>query len=87
MTRYVGIVYYFKKDTQGKFSIEANFGVQEKVRIELCNSFGKVVKILENKELSGAYVREINITDLPEGIYYLRVKTADGNSIETVIRN
>lgn len=72
---------------QGIFTIEDYFTSVQPVYIELHNMLGEKVKEFQNSGISGYYKRVINISDLPDGIYFLEVKTGSGTEIQKLIKN
>ncbi|HXB39372.1 MAG TPA: DUF2341 domain-containing protein [Bacteroidia bacterium] len=80
-------IHAYPNPNHGAFTLAGNFGDSREVFISLNNMLGETVKVIENTELSGNYKKEINIADLPEGIYFLLLKTKEGSQIKKITKN
>ncbi len=75
----------YPNPTNGNFVINANFS--EDTRLELKNALGQTVLVIEEHTLTGLYKKEVSASTLPDGVYFLCVKTKSGSQIKKVIKN
>jgi hypothetical protein len=73
--------------TNGVFVIEGNLGDAKQVNIELKNTLGETVKVIESTELAGNYTKEVNVSELANGIYFLTIKANGQSQIKKMIKN
>ncbi len=71
----------------GLFTIEADFKSNSQVNIQLSNMLGETVQSIENDMLTGSYRKEVNIQDLPKGIYFLIIRGDKSQIIKKVIKD
>lgn len=76
----------YPNPTHGTISINGNFSGKE-ASITLCNMVGETVRIVEAASQLGQYKKEISIHELPEGIYFLTVKTKEGTLVKKIIKD
>ena len=69
------------------FTVEANFATEQSVDIELTNMLGQNVIAIEHSNISGSYKKEVNISSLPEGIYFLVFQTDKRTIANKIIKN
>jgi hypothetical protein len=67
--------------------IHVSFNIPEKqqVKLSLVNLTGQVVYYNENPSFSGLYNNDISITNLPSGVYFLKISTATGTVNKKVV--
>jgi hypothetical protein len=70
----------------GIFTIEADFGDMKPVVIEMNNMLGQKVETIEDSRLGGYYKKEVNITGLPDGVYFLVLKTGSITQVQKIIK-
>jgi len=57
------------------------------LKIQLVNSIGAVVKtVFEGTQPKGAYATSINIADLPQGIYFIEMKSGGETLVKKVVK-
>jgi hypothetical protein len=71
----------FPNPNNGEFTLQLNSAKTQEISIEIYNLQGQKVHGITNTYLSGAYVLPMNLTNLPQGVYYCRV--ASGNQLLT----
>ncbi|HNW75805.1 MAG TPA: PKD domain-containing protein [Bacteroidales bacterium] len=70
----------------GKFRIEISSpSGTDLVNISLLNLLGSEVFSLKNIAISGKYGQNMNFSNLPEGLYYLIIKTRSNQSVHKVV--
>jgi len=75
-------IHTYPNPNHGAFTLHANFADSKDVTIALCNMLGETVKVIDDTNLSGNYKKEISISEMPDGIYFLTVKTKEGTQIK-----
>jgi hypothetical protein len=68
----------YPNPTTGKFTLELN--ANDKVNMKVLNTIGKVVYEMNNLEVKGFYIKVVDLSNLAEGVYYLRL---EGNTLNT----
>ncbi|MDW8346202.1 MAG: T9SS type A sorting domain-containing protein [Bacteroidia bacterium] len=71
----------FPNPNHGEFSLQLNSGKVQDIMVEIFNLQGQRMYSSVNTYLPGAYVVPINLTHLPQGIYYCKI--ASGNQLVT----
>lgn len=71
----------FPNPNHGKFVIEANGIMNEEVNIEIYNSNGKIVFLNNSATVDGILHKEMDLTDIASGVYYIKI--TDGNKSDT----
>ena len=69
------------------FTIELNLAKSEVVSIRMTNILGETVKQFEKSLQSGVHKNEINASELPTGIYFITIQTADDKIVQRLIKN
>ena len=69
------------------FTLEFEVAKSAVFTIKLVNVLGETVKEIENSFLSGVYKNEISTKDLPNGMYFITVQSADMKSVKRVVKN
>lgn len=71
------------------YSFTISFSSSEKQNIELClyNTLGKEIYFSKEKITKGQFEKEINVQKWSDGIYFLQLKTKEGNKNGKVIIN
>lgn len=72
----------YPNPSAGTIVIESSFASEQQVRITLVNVLGEQVMIIDEGKLSGAYFRNVDISSLDAGIYY--IQALEGNKIVSV---
>ena len=70
-----------------KFTIELVVAKSSEFTIKLTNVLGETVKEIEKSFLTGVYKNEISTKELPNGIYFITVQTADSKMVQRIIKN
>ena len=68
----------YPNPSTGNFTLELN--ANDKVTLKILNTIGKTVYQISNMEVKGFYTQALNLNDLAEGVYYLRL---EGNTLNT----
>ncbi|MBX9852947.1 MAG: T9SS type A sorting domain-containing protein [Cytophagaceae bacterium] len=71
---------------QGKFNVSMKAEAGEQIRISLVNALGQVVAQQTLTSDSGDFSTEVNIADLPSGVYFLHVTGSDLESVEKIVK-
>lgn len=71
----------FPNPNNGEFTLQLNSAKTQEISIEVYNLQGQKVHGTVNTYLPGAYVLPMNLTHLPQGVYYCRL--ASGNQLLT----
>lgn len=71
----------FPNPNNGEFTLQLNSAKTQEISIEVYNLQGQKVHGAVNTYLPGAYVLPMNLTHLPQGVYYCRL--ASGNQLLT----
>jgi len=66
-----------------KFSYILN--QKSSVKISLIDICGRIIENIVTNEYAGIYTKEIRNTDIPSGIYFLKIETNEWNSIKKII--
>lgn len=69
------------------FTIELTLAKSEVVSIRMTNILGETVKQFEKALQSGVHKNEINASELPTGIYFITIQTADDKIVQRLIKN
>ncbi len=67
-------------------TIETTFSKKESLNIVFYNVMGTKLLNIEEAVPSGAYKKQINIEELPLGVYFLSLQTDNGNIIKKIIK-
>jgi hypothetical protein len=65
-------------------NIEFTLGTSTNGYITMYNSVGGVVKSINVNNIGGTITKEINTSDLSNGLYFVKVKSGDVSSVKTV---
>jgi hypothetical protein len=77
------LVQVYPNPANDNIKIILNKAIQTPITIQLYNEYNQLV--LENENLKESYV-EINIADLPKGIYFLFLKNQKNNVVKKIIK-
>jgi len=77
----------YPNPNHGTLSIRANFATGKEVTLTLRDMLGETLRVIEHSLLSGNYKRELNIAELPAGVYFLVLKTNDGTTVHKIIKD
>lgn len=69
------------------FTIELTLAKREVVSIRMTNILGETVKQFEKSLESGVHKNEINASELPTGIYFITIQTANDKTVQRLIKN
>lgn len=69
------------------FTIELTLTKSEIVSIRMTNILGETVKQFEKSLESGVHKNEINASELPTGIYFITIQTANDKTVQRLIKN
>lgn len=76
----------YPNPTLGEAQVEFNLSQGSNVSLEVTNSLGQVVKIEELGFVnSGVQTRNLNLTSLENGIYFVKVKTNNASVTKTIV--
>ncbi len=78
----------YPNPTQDRFTFEYDLPTTTNVSIAVYNSVGKLEKvILDNEERNlGRHILEINVSDLPDGIYFVRTRMGFAEYTEKLVK-
>ena len=84
----VNSINVYPNPTNGTFMIEADIKQSDKPMIVLYNLIGETVKTIEySTAANGVYKKEVNVKELPSGVYFLSLRTSQGVSMKKIIKN
>ncbi|HNX01814.1 MAG TPA: T9SS type A sorting domain-containing protein, partial [Candidatus Cloacimonadota bacterium] len=75
----------YPNPSQGKFTISGNTGINNIENISVVNNLGSVIYESKGVNLKGDFTEEINIGNVPGGIYYIKAGTEKGTSVFKLI--
>lgn len=75
-----GSVSVFPNPNAGKFRVTFDLGIAEQVTMTVQNLAGQVVYARDLGEVSGRVTEDVQLRDLPAGVYMLRMQSASGQS-------
>lgn len=75
-----GSVSVFPNPNTGKFRVTFDLGIAEQVTMTVQNLAGQVVYTHDLGEVSGRVTEDVQLRDLPAGVYMLRMQSASGQS-------
>ena len=78
-----GIVAIYPNPSTGVFTVE--FNATDIVNLSLVNAIGEVVYQMDRLELNGAFTHQIDLANVAEGIYYLKMSGKSINKIEKIV--
>jgi hypothetical protein len=76
----------FPNPTSNYLTIETNLRNKELVFYSIVDITGKELIISEEKEYQGKYLEQINITDLENGVFFLKLRIANAIYIRKIIK-
>ena len=76
----------FPNPNSGSFTFEAEFERSEKIRIDIGNALGDIVFSFSDQNTSKKFTKNIDLIGLPEGLYFLFLKTEHGNAVKKIVR-
>jgi hypothetical protein len=77
----------YPNPTNAAFVVEGNFGDPKQVVVELKNTLGETVKVIDNAFVSGNYTKEVSVSELANGIYFLTIRANGQSQIKKIIKN
>lgn len=77
----------YPNPTKGVFSIELNGIFNKDISVEIFNSEGKNILKENLPAINNTVVRNIDLSDKPDGIYYIRIYDSDNTISRTIIVN
>lgn len=77
----------FPNPGEGRFKLEANIEGVEDLEIHVFNTAGEKVFTSNNSSSTGEFDDEIDITDLPSGVYFLAIRSGEKVFTEKLIKN
>jgi hypothetical protein len=69
------------------FTVEVTLTKNEIVSIRMTNILGETVRYSEKSLQGGVHKNEINASELPNGIYFITIQTADDKIVQRLIKN
>ena len=74
--------------SQGEFSIFYNLKNASQIRLTIFDVFGKNIYELETNNIqpAGNYTKDISVKELPNGIYFLQLKTQHGSVVKKILK-
>ena len=69
----------------GKFTIATNSETHKKISIQIFNTIGKIVYSEDNVEIAGSLKKQMDIGEMPNGIYYIRFVSEDFTRTKKII--
>ena len=85
--KFANLVNVYPNPNDGFFTIETVVAQNATLNIVLVNMLGEVVKTIENTEFQGEYKKQVEITDMPSGIYFVMVNTGSEKQVKRIIKN
>jgi hypothetical protein len=79
------VVSIYPNPSNGVFTLNINNAVSNQVVISILDLQGKVVYSESNKNVSAQYNKQINLTDLAKGIYYVKLNIGSEVQIQKLI--
>lgn len=70
---------------EGRFTFSFLSGEAKDVRIEVMNTLGQSLYTETLKGFEGSYVKEMDLTKMSEGIYYLKLTCGDRTNIHKIV--
>lgn len=77
----------YPNPTQDKITLDFGLLMGEEIVINLIDLQGRIILSDQIKDQNGAYRKALDLSNLTEGIYFLRVSTKDENITRKVIKN
>ncbi|HWY39078.1 MAG TPA: DUF2341 domain-containing protein [Bacteroidia bacterium] len=71
----------------GIFVIEINATTDKNVVLELNNMLGETVRVIENRNITGSYRKEVSLQDLSDGVYFLNLTSGNTSITRKLIKN
>lgn len=75
----------YPNPNNGKFTIETISQSRENINIQVFNTIGKLVYSENNVEVIGRMNKEINLNDMPRGIYFVRLINENVNIVRRIV--
>jgi uncharacterized delta-60 repeat protein len=77
----------FPNPHPGVFTIKAEFSRPQNVDIVVTNILGTELITLTEKNISGSYRRQIEMNEIANGVYFLKIKIGAQTSIKKIVKN
>jgi hypothetical protein len=77
----------FPNPTNSSLTISFSSSEKQKIELRIYNTLGKQIYFTKEEITKGKFEKEINVAKWSEGIYFLQVKTKEGNLSRKVIVN
>lgn len=75
----------YPNPASGKFNIELTSAAAQNISISILNPIGTAVYQEQNVSLNGKLTRNINLGNVADGVYYIRIESSNGNLIHKLV--
>jgi hypothetical protein len=76
---------FFPNPSDGKFNLSFNLTDKGDTKIQVLNNEGKVVYTEQLFEFTGPYDRELDISEFPKGVYFVRVEQNQHAQVKKIV--
>ena len=85
--KFANVLNVYPNPNDGFFTIETVVDQTSTLNIVLVNMLGEVVKTIENTQFQGEYKKQVEITDMPSGIYFVMVNNGTEKQVKRIVKN
>ena len=85
--KFASILNIYPNPNDGFFTIETVVNQTSTLNIVMVNMLGEVVKTIENTQFQGEYKKQVEITDMPSGIYFVMVNNGTEKQVKRIVKN
>lgn len=77
----------YPNPSQGEFVIHYNVHDEEEIELNLQDITGRIIKSIKSKQHSsvGVFTEKVTLMDISRGIYFVSLKTNDGNKVKKIV--
>jgi hypothetical protein len=84
---FVNHVNVYPNPNDGVFTIETSIEQNTSLNIVMTNMLGEVVKTIDNTDFQGEYKKQVDISEMPAGIYFVMVKAGTEMQVKRIVKN
>jgi hypothetical protein len=77
----------FPNPTDGNLTIELTLSSAQNLQFKLQDVLGREVYASEEQNISGTLTRQLDLSKLPSGTYFLKVMHGEGSEMKKVIKH